>query len=95
MQKDVSQRARNRVARQYVGDTNHPVVEVEGDAAPCLIGHRYYFTSRCTATQRACRVEHSVVRHPSAYGYPTQYHPSTLRVVVGSVWLDQYLTSTK
>ena len=79
---DRYQARRARLARQYAGDTNHPVVEEPGNAAPRMDGESYYHTTPSGKT---------IVRHPNAYKWPTTYHASTLRVVVGSAWLDRAL----
>lgn len=41
-------------------------------------GRSYYWTTPSGKTE---------VRHPSAYGWPTLYHASTRRVVVGADWI--------
>ena len=71
--------AQRRTARQQAGAWSHcPVEVVAGDAAPHLAGRSYYWTTPSGKTE---------VRHPNAYGWPTLYWPSTLRVVVGQEWL--------
>lgn len=58
---------------------SYPVhVIVGGALAPRLLGTSYYHTTLSGKT---------IVRYPSAYGWPTQYHHSTHRVVVGDQWL--------
>lgn len=55
-----------------------PVEEEPGGAAPRVEGASYYWTTPSGKT---------VVRYPSAYKWPTRYHSSTRRVVVGVDWL--------
>jgi hypothetical protein len=49
-------------------------------AAPRTVGESYYWTTPSGKT---------IVQHPSAYRWPTWYHASTRRVVVGEQWLAQ------
>ena len=71
--------AARRTVRQAAGaHANCPVEVIDGDAAPTLAGRSYYWTTLSGKTE---------VRYPNAYGWPTKYHHSTLRVEVGSEWL--------
>ncbi len=47
--------------------------------APRTVGQSYYWTTPSGKT---------IVHHPSAYRWPTWYHASTRRVIVGSDWLQ-------
>ena len=58
--------------------TPYPIVPVAGTQAPRLQGRSYYWTTPSGLTE---------VRHPNAYGWPTLYHGSTLRIEVGRGWL--------
>ena len=61
--------------------TNIRIDVIPGIAlAPRSIGQSYYWTTPSGKT---------IVRHPSAYGWTTLYHPSTRRVIVGEQWLAQ------
>jgi hypothetical protein len=74
------QRTRARRAAGLRPYDSRPVHVIPGGAMPPkLIGHSYFFTTPSGKT---------VVRYPSAYGWPTQYHCSTRRVVVGERWFD-------
>lgn len=66
----------SKVVRQLVGapGSPYPIVFVDGSQAPRLVGRSYYWTTPSGRTE---------VRHPNAYGWPTLYHPSTLRIEVG------------
>lgn len=58
-----------------VGDERAiPIVEVDGDTPPHVEGESYYWTTPSGNT---------IVDHPMSYGYPTWYHGSTRKVVVG------------
>ncbi len=57
---------------------SRPVIVIDGDTPPGWAGESYYHTTPSGLT---------IVRHPSAYGWPTLYHASTLRVEVGVDWL--------
>jgi hypothetical protein len=46
--------------------------------APRTAGESYYWTTPSGKT---------IVRHPSAYRWPTWYHASTRRVQVGADWI--------
>lgn len=71
-----------RIARQAAhAHANCPVEVIDGAAAPTLRGRSYYWTTLSGRTE---------VRYPSAYGWPTLYHASTLRVQVGAEWLAQH-----
>lgn len=48
--------------------------------APRTVGHSYYWTTPSGKT---------IVHHPAAYNWPTWYHHSTRRVIVGELWLAQ------
>lgn len=62
---------------------SRPIVIVDGNAAPHVTGHSYYHTTPSGKT---------IVRHPAAYRWPTQYHCSTRRVEVGADWIKEHLT---
>jgi hypothetical protein len=73
-----------RLARQYADQRVHhsiPVEIVDGDVAPRVAGESYYWTTPSGKT---------IVHHPSAYGWPTLYHASTLRVEVGRDWFARF-----
>lgn len=68
-----------RLARAAAGaSVTCPVHEIDGAAPPRLAGESYYWTTPSGKTR---------VEHPNAYGWPTRYWPSTLRVEVGREWL--------
>lgn len=58
--------------------TPYPIEAIDGFAAPKLVGKSYFWTTLSGKT---------IVNHPNAYGWPTLYHASTLRIVVGKGWL--------
>lgn len=58
--------------------TTCPIFVIPGKQSPKLAGDGFYFTTPSGKT---------IVHHPNAYGWRTQYHPSTRRVEVGSTWL--------
>lgn len=66
-----------RAACNQIG-TPYQIVTVDGFDAPKLVGRSYYWTTLSGKT---------IVNHPNAYGYPTLYHASTLRIQVGRGWL--------
>lgn len=67
--------AARRAARKLAGaHASMPVVIVDGAAPPTIRGRSYYWTTLSGKT---------IVRYPNAYRWPTWYHHSTLRVVVG------------
>lgn len=68
------------VARLWSRDLgNHPVTLSEGpQQAPKKIGGGYYHTTLSGK---------KIVEHPSAYGWPTLYHASTIEITVGYQWL--------
>lgn len=72
--------AQRKLVRQAAGERNarQPVYVIDGAAAPHYTGRSYYWTTPSGKTE---------VRHPNAYGWPTVYHASTLRLVVGADWL--------
>lgn len=77
--------ARQRtIARRAAGLSRYdsrPVIVVEGGhLPPKQVGHSYYHTTPSGKT---------IVHSPGAYGWRTVYHPSTRRVVVGSLWLAE------
>lgn len=79
--------AARRLARRTAGA--HAACHVEivaGDAAPAIRGRSYYWTTLSGKTE---------VRHPNAYGWPTLYHASTLRVQVGREWLAARVTDDR
>lgn len=64
------------------GNNSYPVIVIPGGAlAPRLLGNDYYWTTLSGKTR---------VYHPNAYGWPTLYHGSTRRVVVGEKWLAEH-----
>ena len=77
----------NRLCREHAGAKKHvPVVEVDGYAAPQLLGHAAYYTTPAGKP----------VYHPSAYRSAygkVVYHGSTRRVEVGRGWLARKLAS--
>ncbi len=77
----------NRFVRNLAGLNNHdscPVKIVAGNRAPRMTGESYYWTTPSGLTR---------VHHPSAYGWPTWYHASTRRVIVGASWLDSAIAA--
>jgi hypothetical protein len=77
----------NRFARDVAGCNAHdsvPVVVVPGNSSPRVAGRSYHWTTLSGKTE---------VRHPNAYGWPTLYHASTRRVVVGASWLDSAISA--
>jgi hypothetical protein len=70
-----------RIAREYAGaHRTMPVVVVDSDEAPHIVGEAAYHTTPSGKT---------IVRHPNAYKWRTVYHCSTHRVRVGRGWLAQ------
>lgn len=72
--------ATNNEIRDYLGLSHlnrYPIHRVAGSAAPRLDGRGYYHTTPSGKT---------IVRYPNSYGWPTLYHPSTMRIVVGRDW---------
>lgn len=55
-----------------------PVEIVDGAHGPEETGESYHWTTLSGKT---------VVHHPSAYGWPTWYHPSTRSIQVGEQWI--------
>lgn len=67
------------IARLYLRARNSmPVEKVKGSQPPKYVGRHHYWTTPSGKTE---------VRHPNAYGWPTLYHHSTLRIQVGRGWL--------
>lgn len=63
------------------GNNSYPVRVIPGGGlAPRLLGHDYYWTTPSGKT---------IVHYPNAYRWPTVYHCSTRRVVVGEKWLAE------
>jgi len=58
-----------------------PIEVVDGYKLPILEGEPGYWTTPSGKT---------VVYHPNAYGWPTWYHHSTKKVVVGRGLLEAY-----
>jgi hypothetical protein len=56
------------------------IVLAGGRMAPRKLGRGYYHTTLSGKT---------IVRYPNAYGYPTLYHPSTRRILVGELWVAE------
>lgn len=71
----ISKTVRSKIGR---AGSPYPIIAVDGFSAPKLEGKSYFWTTISGKT---------VVHHPNAYGYPTLYHASTLRIVVGKGWL--------
>ena len=74
----IAQQYRAYVRQQAKAGTANPIHIVEGAAEPQYLGECGYHTTPSGKT---------IVRHPNAYKWPTVYHCSTLRVVVGRDWL--------
>lgn len=73
------QRKLARIAAGLNPRDTRPVKVIPGGAlAPRELGESYYHTTLSGKT---------IVRYPNAYGWPTKYHCSTRRVVVGEYWL--------
>jgi len=73
------QRKRARIAAGLNPRNTRPVEVIpSSNQTPELVGRGYYHTTLSGRT---------IVRHPNACGWPTWYHHSTLRVVVGEEWL--------
>lgn len=71
----------SKIVREHagaVGVSAWPIVDVDGFQEPTVEGEGYYHTTISGKTR---------VYHPNAYGWPTLYHPSTKRIVVGRGWL--------
>lgn len=67
--------------RMWTNDySNHPVKIIPGDSEPVMKGKGSYHTTK----------NGSIVYHPSAYGYPTIYHASTIHTEVGKNWLHKH-----
>jgi hypothetical protein len=59
--------------------TNIRIDVIPGIAlAPRTVGQSYYWTTPSGKT---------IVHHPSAYRWPTWYHASTRRIIVGEQWV--------
>jgi len=68
-----------RFVRRLVGARpSVPIVVLEGDDPPKLLGRSYYWT---TPGGRP-------IYYPNAYKWPKVYHPSTKRVEVGIGFLE-------
>lgn len=80
---DLTQKQR-KLARDTIGLAQYdhpPVVCVPNDSLPPMeVGESYYHTTLSGKT---------IVRYPSAYGWPTLYHPSTRRILVGENWFSR------
>lgn len=50
--------------------------------APKLSGETFYYTTLSGKT---------IIRHPNAYKWKMWYHPSTISLTVGEIWLNEYL----
>ena len=75
--------SQRRAIRQsaHASQKNISIEVIPGIAlAPKTVGRSYYWTTPSGKT---------IVNHPSAYGWPTLYHASTRRVVVGELWAAQ------
>jgi len=75
--------SQRRAIRQSANESqkNISIEVIPGIAlAPKTVGQSYYWTTPSGKT---------IVNHPSAYGWPTLYHASTRRVVVGELWAAQ------
>lgn len=76
-------RQRTAVRRVFGLDRNTqvPVIVLPGGRMPPRkLGRGYYHTTLSGKT---------IVHHPNAYGWPTLYHPSTRRIVVGELWVRE------
>ena len=76
-------RRTRRAVLQSAGETqaNIHIQIIPGIAlAPRSVGQSYYWTTPSGKT---------IVHHPNAYRWPTWYHPSTRRVIVGEQWIAQ------
>jgi hypothetical protein len=73
-------RSISRIVRSAINlsGTPYPIEFVDGFAAPKLTGRSYYWTTPSGLTE---------VRHPNAYKWPTWYHASTRKIVVGAGWV--------
>jgi hypothetical protein len=70
--------AESRVRRELQLASCHPLEIILGYVEPHTSGRSHYWTTPSGKTE---------VRHPRAYGWPTRYHHSTLRGVVGADYL--------
>ena len=70
----------SKAVRAEVGMSGktYPIVVEEGNDGPRVEGEPHYHTTPSGKT---------IVRYPGAYKWPTLYHPSTIRIVVGMGWL--------
>lgn len=81
MKLTMKQRTRARRAAGLQPHDSRPVFVIpEGSHPPVVLGHPPYHTTPSGQT---------IVHHPNSYGWPTWYHPSTRRVVVGERWFDE------
>lgn len=73
-------RLMSRVIRTAIGETGKPtpIVMVPGNIAPHVTGRGYYWTTLSGKTE---------VKYPGAYRWPTWYHGSTRKIVVGREWV--------
>ena len=72
--------AARRAAGLSPYDSRPVFVIPEGYLSPRELGESYYHTTPSGKT---------IVHYPNAYGWPTLYHGSTRRVVVGEKWLAE------
>jgi len=74
--------ARSQI-REDLGESNHVPVTIlhkKRGKKPPVIGKRGYYTTPSGKT---------LVKYPSAYSWPTVYHCSTRKIVVGETWLKR------
>lgn len=83
MKSDVTKNQAVRLLARQSG-TNCPIVTVPGAQWPRLMGESYYFTNKSG----------QIIRHPSGYGYPMEYHASTRRIEVGEDWRPPVMRHT-
>jgi len=73
------------VLRRFIGINNNNIpIEVKKNSKqpPKLIGKPGFHTTLSGKT---------IVYHPNAYKWPTKYHHSTQKIIVGSGWITELL----
>lgn len=56
-----------------------PIIRAEDPVqSPKLQGESFYWTTASGRTR---------IKHPNSYRWPKTYHPSTLKIVVGQLWI--------
>lgn len=74
------------LSRLWVDDRgNLPVHRIKGNREPHYEGTQWYYTTPSGNT---------IINHPSSYGWPMCYHPSTLKIVVGNGWINNHRGTT-